>query len=67
MKTAVELGEESWRRFVELLDWFADERNGYRSRVLPFREGDIEGDYDHLARVLEWSAGGDGPGDGDTP
>lgn len=67
LKTAVELGEESWRRFVELLDWFADERNGYRSRVLPFREGDIEGDYDHLARVLEWSAGGDGPGDGDTP
>ena len=32
---------------------------GYRSRALPFREGDTEGDYDHLARVLEWSAGGD--------
>ena len=26
---------------------------------LPFREGEMDGDYDHLARVLEWSAGGD--------
>ena len=33
---------------------------GYLSRALPFREGEIDGDYDHLARVLEWSAGGDG-------
>ena len=35
-------------------------RAGYLSRALPFREGEIDGDYDHLARVLEWSAGGDG-------
>jgi ATP-dependent helicase/nuclease subunit B len=27
---------------------------------LPFREGETDGAYDHLARVLEWSAGGDG-------
>ena len=33
--------------------------HGYLSRALPFREGEIDGDYDHLARVLEWSAGGD--------
>ena len=32
---------------------------GYLSRALPFREGETEGDYDHLARVLEWSAGSD--------
>jgi ATP-dependent helicase/nuclease subunit B len=36
---------------------------GYKSRALPFREGDVDGDYiDHLARVLEWSAGGDDGG-----
>ena len=33
--------------------------HGYLSRALPFREGETDGDYDHLARVLEWSAGGD--------
>ena len=26
-------------------------------------EGELTGDYDHLARVLEWSSGGDGPDD----
>lgn len=61
-KSAVALGEEAWARLTELLDWFAVESNGYRSRVLPLRERDVEGDYDHLARVLEWSAGGDEPG-----
>jgi ATP-dependent helicase/nuclease subunit B len=34
------------------------------SRALPVREGETDGDYDHLARVLEWSAGGDGAGEG---
>ncbi len=29
----------------------------YRSRVMPFR-ADIPGDYDHLARVREWSLSG---------
>lgn len=61
VKTAEELGEEAWARLAELLDWFAIAENGYRSRMLPMRESDVGGDYDHLARVLEWSAGGDGP------
>ena len=38
---------------------YADPTTGYLSRALPFREGESDGDYDHLARVLEWSAGGD--------
>ena len=33
--------------------------------ALPFREGDTDGDYDHLARVLEWSAGADEAGGGE--
>lgn len=63
-KTADGIAEEAWSRLVELLEWFGTESNPYRSRVLPMREGDFGGDYDHLARVLEWSAG-NGPGDDD--
>lgn len=64
-KTAPEIGEEAWRRLDELLTEYARESKGYLSRALPFRETDLTGDYDHLARVLEWSAGGaDGGEDG---
>jgi ATP-dependent helicase/nuclease subunit B len=56
-RTAKDLSNDAWRRLQELLDHYADVRRGYLSRALPFREGEMEGDYDHLARVLEWSAG----------
>lgn len=58
LKTAPDLAQEAWKRLEEMLDHFALPTTGYKSRALPFREG-VEGDYDHLARVLEWSAGGD--------
>jgi ATP-dependent helicase/nuclease subunit B len=35
---------------------FCDPAQGYAPRVAPFR-ADIAGDYDHLARVREWSSG----------
>lgn len=54
---ADELGERAWDKLTELLTWFADPANAYRSRILPFKESDMDGDYDHLARVMEWSAG----------
>ncbi len=57
-KTAPELGELSWARLTELLTAYRDPQKGYLSRALPFKESDLTGDYDHLARVLEWSAGG---------
>ena len=53
------LSEEAWARLEQLLRHYADPATGYLSRALPFREGETDGDYDHLARVLEWSAGGD--------
>ncbi|MBB2972446.1 double-strand break repair protein AddB [Mesorhizobium sp. RMAD-H1] len=62
-KSAPEIGEEAWRRLGELLAEYAKPEKGYLSRALPFRETDLTGDYDHLARVLEWSAGG-GNGEG---
>lgn len=56
-KSASELSEEAWARLERLLTLYNNPARGYPSRSLPFREGDTDGDYDHLARVLEWSAG----------
>ncbi|MFC3723875.1 double-strand break repair protein AddB [Neoaquamicrobium sediminum] len=64
VKSADQLSTEAWERLELLLAHYGSEKTGYLSRALPFREGDTSGYYDHLARVLEWSAGGDGPGDG---
>jgi ATP-dependent helicase/nuclease subunit B len=58
------LGEEAWQRLAQLLAEYQKPDKGYLSRALPFRETDLTGDYDHLARVLEWSAGGDAGGEG---
>jgi ATP-dependent helicase/nuclease subunit B len=66
IRTAGDLGEEAWARLEKLLDHYALPSTGYLSRALPFREGDVDGDYDHLARVLEWSAGGDEREGGDV-
>ena len=62
-KSAVELSEEAWARLEQLLLHYRDPQTGYLSRALPFREAEVDGEYDHLARVLEWSAGGPGESD----
>ena len=62
-KSAPQLAEEAWRRLGELIAHYQDPATGYLSRALPFRETDLTGDYDHLARVLEWSAGGEDSGE----
>ncbi len=55
-RSAADLADDAWQRLERLVAFFMVEANGFRSRVLPFRAG-IAGDYDHLARVAEWSAG----------
>lgn len=65
LKGGGQLAEEAWARLQELLAHYQVEENGYLSRSLPFREGATDGDYDHLARVLEWAAGGDSPEGGE--
>jgi ATP-dependent helicase/nuclease subunit B len=60
-KSADELSEEAWARLERLLLHYGNPKIGYLSRAVPFREGELDGEYDHLARVLEWSSGGDGP------
>ncbi|WP_315918376.1 double-strand break repair protein AddB [Mesorhizobium sp. SP-1A] len=63
-RSAADLSEEAWARLEKLLVHYHDPKAGYLSRAIPFREGETDGDYDHLARVLEWSAGGDGEDEG---
>lgn len=60
VRTAADLCDEAWSRLSGLLTHFAAPDAGYLSRALPFRAEETDGDYDHLARVLEWSAGGEG-------
>ena len=58
-KTGVSAGElagKSWKELTRLVGYFALPDARYASHVLPQRQED---DYDHLARVKEWSAGSD--------
>ncbi|MEP9376077.1 double-strand break repair protein AddB [Aquabacter sp. CN5-332] len=57
--TATELADEVYGKLIDLLSAFDDEAQGYRSLAAPQWRGRF-GDYDHLARVKEWSLGGDG-------
>jgi ATP-dependent helicase/nuclease subunit B len=59
VRTGDDLSEDAWSRLEKLVAHYGDPNVGYLSRSLPFREGATDGDYDHLARVLEWSAGGE--------
>jgi ATP-dependent helicase/nuclease subunit B len=59
LRSAGDLAEEAWARLEALIRHYNDPSSGYLSRALPYREGDTGGYYDHLARVLEWSAGTD--------
>jgi len=51
------LAAEAVEKLMGRIAWFDEEMTPYRSRVRPWR-ADIAGDYDHLARVREWSPSG---------
>ncbi len=51
------LAAEAVAQLSRRIAWFGDRATAYRSRVRPYR-ADIAGDYDHLARVREWSPSG---------
>lgn len=59
IRSGPELAQDAWERLEKLVSHYQRPEAGYLSRALPFKEGDVNGNYDHLARVLEWSAGGD--------
>jgi ATP-dependent helicase/nuclease subunit B len=54
---AVELAQEAVAQLTRRIAWFKEAATPYRPRVRPYRT-DIPGDFDHLARVREWSPSG---------
>ncbi|MDE2462819.1 MAG: PD-(D/E)XK nuclease family protein, partial [Alphaproteobacteria bacterium] len=54
---AAELAQEAVAKLIARISEFDDPCTPYFPRVRPFRT-DAEGDYDHLARVREWSMTG---------
>lgn len=44
---------------LKLVKGYQFQEQGYLSRRVPFKDGDISGDYDHLSRTREWSFGED--------
>jgi ATP-dependent helicase/nuclease subunit B len=53
----VTLAGEAVEQLKRRIAWFNQRETPYRPRVKPYR-ADIVGDYDHLARVKEWSPSG---------
>ncbi|MCR9122122.1 MAG: double-strand break repair protein AddB [Phyllobacteriaceae bacterium] len=52
---AATLAARAWEKLEGLCAHYNDPNQGYPSRLMPFREADFDGDYDHLARALEWA------------
>ena len=65
-KSADDLADEALAELEKLLTQLLAGRYGFASRVIPEAERDFGGEYDHLARVAEWSTaeGGEGEDDG---
>jgi ATP-dependent helicase/nuclease subunit B len=57
IRDAKELAAEAIAQLTRRIAWFKERDTAYRPRVRPWR-ADITGDYDHLARVREWSPSG---------
>ena len=58
LESAAALGELAWEKLGHILRHYGNPETAYESQVLPASERKA-GDYDHLARVLEWSSGPD--------
>lgn len=54
-KSASELGADATSQLVAFVNLLRSGERGFASRLVPFMQGDLTGDYDHLARVAEWS------------
>ncbi len=57
IESPVTLAAQAVEQLQRRIAWFDHEQTPYRPRVKPYRT-DIAGDYDHLARVREWSPSG---------
>ncbi|MBC6416698.1 MAG: double-strand break repair protein AddB [Rhodospirillales bacterium] len=55
-KSAIELGDEAVSQLTELVDALAQGGLGFTSQVIPDPQARYGRDYDHLARLGEWSS-----------
>ncbi|MFB9953327.1 double-strand break repair protein AddB [Rhizobium puerariae] len=54
-KSALDLARESLEQLTRFVITLRNGQAGFASRLIPFMQGDFGGEYDHLARVAEWS------------
>ena len=54
-KSAMDLAQESMDQFVKFVSLLQSGEKGFSSRLIPAQQFEYGGDYDHLARVSEWS------------
>lgn len=54
-KSAMDLASESIEQLTRFVTLLQSGERGYVSRLMPAQMNDFSGDYDHLARVAEWS------------
>ncbi|TCU16281.1 double-strand break repair protein AddB [Rhizobium sullae] len=64
-KSACDLAEESIDQLVKFVSLLQSGERGFTSRLIPAQQFDFGGDYDHLARVSEWSTAENEEGGGD--
>ncbi|WP_407965524.1 double-strand break repair protein AddB [Bartonella sp. C271] len=57
-ENAISLGKKAWKYLISLINYYQNPQQGYLSHAVPLKKS-YEGDYDHLARLLEWSIGFD--------
>ncbi|MBO0903916.1 double-strand break repair protein AddB [Jiella sonneratiae] len=60
------LCDEAMRRFEAIAAMYLRAETPFGSRARPVLAGDFSGDYDHLARVKEWSVAGGDETEGDA-
>ncbi|TPW28399.1 double-strand break repair protein AddB [Pararhizobium mangrovi] len=63
-RSASELGDAALVQFSAFVQALASNEHGFASRLIPASARDFGGEYDHLARVAEWSTAEEGD-DGD--
>lgn len=64
-KSAIDLAQDSIDQLTKFVLKLRSGDAGFASRLVPFAQGDFGGEYDHLARVAEWSTADD-DGEGET-
>lgn len=64
-KSAIDLANESREQLAAFINLLRSGKAGFSSRLVPMMQSNYGGDYDHLARVAEWSTAEAEESDGD--